>query len=439
MEDYMRGCTRKLALWYTRTFKPIMTHDELEPIMATLGFVGLPPSSSSSAATKEYVFSAAGGWRSKWAPPTEVPLPRPRLPYPRIDGLHIYTYRAFIDAVNCSLEMGDISDLFHVRGMPLHDLHRISDRNRKWRKMEEDDSVFVYREGTLDQATFNLYHSTNKNISNSTASNSGSSVTSNNSIVIREKGNNTPVSCIVPLKDIIVNIAAARDVEEWKTATATYSKETDGSIIIEGACGYGDLHRISYGKHNAGLSGILFNKGSTCGACYELRCVDHILWCLQGSPSVILTATDFCPPNFGLSADYGGWCNFPKEHFEMSEAAFGEIAKKKADIVPVQYRRVKCERNGGIRFMVGGSSHFYEVLITNVGLDGEVLAVKVKGSRTGWIPLARNCGQNWQSNVNLKGQPLSFEVTVSSGRTVTSYNVAPANWQFGQTFEGKQF
>ncbi|KAM1684040.1 hypothetical protein ACFXTN_032148 [Malus domestica] len=42
MEDYMRGCTRKLALWYTRTFKPIMTHDELEPIMATLGFVGLP-------------------------------------------------------------------------------------------------------------------------------------------------------------------------------------------------------------------------------------------------------------------------------------------------------------------------------------------------------------------------------------------------------------
>ncbi|KAM1349601.1 hypothetical protein ACFX13_003718 [Malus domestica] len=235
------------------------------------------------------------------------------------------------------------------------------------------------------------------------------------------------------------NIAAARDVEEWKTATATYSKETDGSIIIEGACGYGDLHRISYGKHSAGLSGILFNKGSTCGACYELRCVDHILWCLQGSPSVILTATDFCPPNFGLSADYGGWCNFPKEHFEMSEAAFGEIAKKKADIVPVQYRRVKCVRNGGIRFMVGGSSHFYQVLITNVGLDGEVLAVKVKGSRTGWIPLARNWGQNWQSNVNLKGQPLSFEVTVSSGRTVTSYNVAPANWQFGQTFEGKQF
>lgn len=41
--------------------------------------------------------------------------------------------------------------------------------------------------------------------------------------------------------------------------------------------------------------------------------------------------------------------------------------------------------------------------------------------------------------VNLQKQPLSFEVTITSGKTITSYNVAPANWQFGQTFEGKQF
>ncbi|KAJ9153273.1 hypothetical protein P3X46_026729 [Hevea brasiliensis] len=227
--------------------------------------------------------------------------------------------------------------------------------------------------------------------------------------------------------------------EEWKTATATYTKDKEGSITIEGACGYGDLHRATYGKYSAGLSSMLFNKGSTCGACFEVRCVDHILWCLQGSPSIILTATDFCPPNYGLSADYGGWCNFPKEHFEMSEAAFTEIAERKADIIPVQYRRVKCERKGGLRFTASGSFHFYQVLITNVGLDGEVVAVKVKGSRTGWIPMARNWGQIWQSNVHLIGQPLSFEVTTSSGRTLTSYNVAPANWQFDQTFQGKQF
>ncbi|XP_043712445.1 expansin-A16-like isoform X2 [Telopea speciosissima] len=238
---------------------------------------------------------------------------------------------------------------------------------------------------------------------------------------------------------LLSNIGAiAARQKEWKSATATYSKETNGSIITR-ACGYGDLHKKSYGKYSAGLSSILFSRGSSCGGCFELRCVDHIRWCLPGSPSVIITATDFCPPNYGLPSDYGGWCNFPQEHFEMSEAAFAEIAVRKADIVPVQYRRVNCERNGGLRYTVSGSSYYYQVLITNVGLDGEVVAVKVKGSKTGWIPMARNWGQNWQCNINFGGQPLSFEVTSNSGRTVTSYNVAPANWQFGQTFEGKQF
>ncbi|KAK3005292.1 hypothetical protein RJ639_016902 [Escallonia herrerae] len=233
---------------------------------------------------------------------------------------------------------------------------------------------------------------------------------------------------------------AAQDQDGlWTSATATYTNETDDSIITEGACGYGDLHKNSYYKYSAGLSSVLFNRGSSCGGCFEVRCVDHILWCLQGSPSVILTATDFCPPNYGLPADYGGWCNYPRAHFEMSKAAFAEIANRKGDIVPIQYRRVKCEKEGGMRFTLTGSSYFYQVLITNVGSDGEVIAVKIKGSRTGWIPMGRNWGQNWHCNINLAGQPLSFEVRISSGRTVTSYSVAPSNWRFGQTFEGKQF
>ncbi|XP_073001112.1 expansin-A16-like [Typha latifolia] len=227
--------------------------------------------------------------------------------------------------------------------------------------------------------------------------------------------------------------------EEWRLATATYAKETQGTTVTGGACGFGDLDKSGYGRNSVGVSSALFERGSACGGCFEVRCVNHILWCLQGSPSVVVTATDFCAPNYGLPDDYGGWCNFPREHFEMSKAAFVQIAKGKSDIIPVQYRRVNCERFGGMRFTMTGSSYFHQVLITNVGSDGVVMAVKVKGSKTGWIQMGRNWGQNWQCDADLQGQPLSFEVTSSGGRTVTSYNVAPSNWQFGQTFEGKQF
>ncbi|PSS21827.1 Sperm mitochondrial-associated cysteine-rich protein [Actinidia chinensis var. chinensis] len=192
MEDCMRECMRKLGLWYTRNFKPIMTHEELEPIMATRGFVPLP--SSSASAWKEYVYCAgAGGW-----PPTEAPPPRPRLPYPRIDGLHIYTYTAFLDALDFYLNMNNISDLFHIRvdtalklnagcifeldfrGMPLH---RVHDRRKKWRRMEED-SIFVHREGALDQEMYALYHKSNNEI------NSGGKGCI--SRIIRNKGTTTP-------------------------------------------------------------------------------------------------------------------------------------------------------------------------------------------------------------------------------------------------------
>ncbi|XP_057500734.1 uncharacterized protein LOC130784764 [Actinidia eriantha] len=186
MEDCMMECMRKLGLWYTRNFKPIMTHDELEPIMATRGFVALP--SSSASAWKEYVYCAgAGGW-----PPTEAPPPRPRLPHPRIDGTHIYTYTAFLDALDFYLNMNNISDLFHIRGMPLH---RVHDRSKKWRRMEED-SIFVYRDGTLDQEIYALYHKSNNEINGG-----GKGCISR---IIRNKGTTIPTGHIVPLKDITV-------------------------------------------------------------------------------------------------------------------------------------------------------------------------------------------------------------------------------------------
>ena len=98
---------------------------------------------------------------------------------------------------------------------------------------------------------------------------------------------------------------------------------------------------------------------------------------------------------------------------------------------------MKCHKQGGMKFTINGNRNFNLILVTNVGGVGDVTSVRVKGSNTGWITLNRNWGQNWQCNVVLTGQELSFRVTAGDHRVLTSLDVAPANWHFGQTFEAQ--
>ncbi|WOL07340.1 hypothetical protein Cni_G16080 [Canna indica] len=225
---------------------------------------------------------------------------------------------------------------------------------------------------------------------------------------------------------------------EWRSAHASYYAVFDPRDTVGGACGYGDLGKTGYGMATAGLSEALFDKGAACGGCYEVRCVEELRYCLPGT-SIVVTVTNFCAPNYGLPTDAGGICNPPNHHFLIPIQAFEKIAIWKAGVMPIQYRRVKCIREGGVRYTIDGKKFFYTVLISNVAGAGDVTAVKIKGSATGWLPMGRNWGQNWHISAELNGQALSFEVSTSDGVTLTSYNVAPKDWVFGKTYVGKQF
>ncbi|KAL8166687.1 hypothetical protein V2J09_008186 [Rumex salicifolius] len=227
-------------------------------------------------------------------------------------------------------------------------------------------------------------------------------------------------------------------ISNWQTARATYYASIDPRDTVGGACGYGDLEKAGYGKATVGLSTSMFERGQICGACFEIRCVDDLRNCIPGT-SLTVTATNFCAPNYGFSADAGGRCNPPNKHFVLPIEAFEKIALWKAGNMPIQYRRVKCRREGGIRYAIDGSEFFLSVLISNVAGVGDIIDVKIKGSQTGWLPMGRNWGQSWIISADLKNQPLSFEVTTSDEKSLKSYNVAPKTWDFGQTFEGKQF
>ncbi|XP_042404112.1 expansin-A2-like isoform X3 [Zingiber officinale] len=221
----------------------------------------------------------------------------------------------------------------------------------------------------------------------------------------------------------LVALSAVTQQGVWDIADATFYGDMSGNatMVAGGDCGYGDLFAQGYGLENTAVSGVLFNDYETCGACFEVRCFNDSLRCAPGSINV--TVTSLCPPDPRLPG--GGLCQPPRKHFDMSESMYVKIATSfHAGSIPIQFRRVSCVKTGGIKFQIKGSGSGSE-----------------SGIGASWTPMEREWGQNWQitKTPELVGQRLSFQVTTGNGKVVVSDNVAPADWQFGQIFEGAQF
>eukprot|EP00850_Spirogloea_muscicola_P011583 SM000072S21217 [mRNA] locus=s72:401220:402763:+ [translate_table: standard] len=203
-----------------------------------------------------------------------------------------------------------------------------------------------------------------------------------------------------------------------------------------GACGYGDMFTAGYGTSTVAASSMLFKDGQSCGACYQVRCVNAV-GCIKDT-YIQITVTNYCPPRTDMSTP--GWCDGDNMHFDMSQPAFTQIADYSAGVVPVEVMRVPCTRDGNIQWQVGGNPNWLQLNIRNIAGDGDIAAISVKGTNTDWVTMTQSFGVTWQADGMFQGQALSFRVTsLLTGKVLQVDDAVPAGWTVGSVYTAGQY
>ncbi|KAE8794393.1 expansin EXPB8 [Hordeum vulgare] len=119
----------------------------------------------------------------------------------------------------------------------------------------------------------------------------------------------------------------------------------------------------------------LFDGGTDCGSCYEIRCVAANNPSCSGQPRrVVITDMNYYP--------------VVRYHFDLSVTAFGAMAKyslndklRHAGIIDMQFRRVRCNFPGmKVTFHVqrGSNPNYLAVLVEYANVDGTVVTLSEK-------------------------------------------------------------
>lgn len=219
----------------------------------------------------------------------------------------------------------------------------------------------------------------------------------------------------------------------WLPATATWYGSASGSGTDGGACGYGSLAKSPYGSRVSAGSPVLFKGGKGCGACYQVKCLAGNI-CSPRPVTVVIM--DECP---------GGYCASGKTHFDMSGTAFSGMASSiqstqsllNAGVVQVLYKRVPCTYPRGtmLSFQVneGATNYWFSMLVRYEAGDGDLSAVQLmEGGQ--WKQMEHLWGAYWCLNGGPLKAPFSIKITTSSGASLSTLNVIPANWAPGQTY-----